>query len=56
MQRGGRYEIGKNGKVKLIETPTKDHPVGKAPRDPDGRRMDRPDMDRTDPAASGQKG
>ena len=49
MQRGGRYETGKDGKIKLIEPPTKDHPEGNAPRDAGGRRMDRADE-------AGQKG
>lgn len=39
---GGRFEMQKNGKLKQVETPTKSHPQGDAPRDKDGNRLDRP--------------
>ncbi len=42
MRSGGRYEVSKGGKAKRVEPPTKSHPEGDAPRDADGRRLDRP--------------
>ncbi|WP_142851046.1 hypothetical protein [Telmatospirillum sp. J64-1] len=41
MRPGGRY-ILEAGKLRQIEAPTKLHPEGSAPRDAQGRRLDRP--------------
>jgi len=38
---GGRY-ILKDGKLERVEDPTKPHQDGDAPRDAQGRRLDRP--------------
>lgn len=38
---GGSY-INVNGKLERAQTPTKPHPEGDAPRDAEGRRLDRP--------------
>lgn len=40
ISRGGRY-IVINGKLERVEDPTKPHPKGDAPRDEQGRRLDR---------------
>lgn len=39
---GGRYLVEGKKKPKLMEAPTKEHPEGNAPRDVDGKRLDRP--------------
>ncbi|WP_142850990.1 hypothetical protein [Telmatospirillum sp. J64-1] len=41
MRPGGRY-ILEAGKLRQAEGPTKLHPEGSAPRDAQGRRLDRP--------------
>ena len=38
---GGRYVVI-NGMLQRVEDPTQPHPQGAAPRDADGRRLDRP--------------
>lgn len=44
MRQGGSYAIDGDGKPRLVEEPTKEHPEGPMARDAEGKRLDRTEI------------